>query len=98
MLFRTAHNIDAHAVEAKIKAKEIENSRVACNRGDIPEAVHAYEDGYSMVSSFSDDTAFIEPWRKRSNNLLDYFANNSRTDFYTRHVRPAPVTEDLFEA
>jgi hypothetical protein len=96
MLFRTAHNIDTKAVEAKIKAKEEENSKIQSNRGDVPESVHAYDDTYSCVSSFSEDTGMMEQnWRKRSNNLLDYFATSSRPPIAPP---PAKFSPALFEA
>ena len=72
MLFRTRHNIDSHVVEAKIKAKELENSRMTGDKSEVPRTIHADPDAYSCVSSFSEDT---DIWRKRSNDLLDYFSN-----------------------
>jgi hypothetical protein len=94
MLFRTAHNIDSKTVEAKIKAKEEEHSKIQSSRGDFPESVHAYDDTYSCVSSFSEDTGMVEQnWRKRSNNLLDYFATSSRPP-----IAPAKISPALFEA
>lgn len=97
MLFRTAHNIDTKAVEAKIKAKEEEHSKIQSNRGDVPESVHAYDDTYSCVSSFSEDTGMMmeQNWRKRSNNLLDYFATSSRPPIAPQRAKVSPA---LFEA
>jgi hypothetical protein len=95
MLFRNAHNIDTKAVEAKIKAKDEEHSKIQSSRGDFPESVHAYDDTYSCVSSFSEDTGMMEQnWRKRSNNLLDYFATSSRPPI----APPAKISPALFEA
>jgi hypothetical protein len=97
MLFRTAHNIDSKTVEAKIKAKEEEHSKIQSSRGDFPESVHAYDDTYSCVSSFSEDTGMMmeQNWRKRSNNLLDYFATSSRPPIAPQRAKVSPA---LFEA
>lgn len=97
MLFRTHHNVDTHAVEAKIKAQEEENSRIESARGDVPEAIQAFEDTYSCVSSFSEDTSV---WKKPSKDLVDYFATSRRTDWnagkYLREQRKKAT--ELFEA
>jgi hypothetical protein len=81
MLFRTHYKVDTSAVEAKIKAKEEENSKIQISRGDIPQSILATEDTYSSVSSFSEDTGMLEAWRKPSGDLLDYFASSRRTDW-----------------
>jgi hypothetical protein len=100
MLFRTHHNIDTSAVEARIKAREEEENKMNSNRGDFPHAIHAME-AVSCVSSFSEDTgALQEAWRKPTSDLLDYFAASRRTDFdakkYLKQQRQN--TAALFEA
>jgi hypothetical protein len=99
MLFRRHHNVDTKVVEAKIKAKEEEDSKQEIKRGDIPKAIQAYDE-YSCVSSFSEDTGIHEKWRKPSKDLLDYFATSRRTDFdakkYLREQREKATV--LFEA
>lgn len=84
MLFRTHHNVDTRAVEAKIRAKEEENSKIESIRGDVPQSIQAFEDTYSSVSSFSEDTARLEAWKKPSRDLVDYFATSRRTDWDAR--------------
>jgi hypothetical protein len=99
MLFQRHHNVDTRAVEAKLKAKREENSKVEANRGDVPRAIQAQDDMYSCISSFSDDTG-IEPWKKPTRDLLQHFANSRSTGFdtgrYRREQRAQATT--LFEA
>ena len=78
MLFRTQHNVDTNVVDAKLKAKEDEDKKLANNRGDVPRSIHAV-DGVSCVSSFSEDTAALqEQWRKPTRDLLEHFARSRK--------------------
>jgi hypothetical protein len=101
MLFRTRHNIDSDVVDAKLKAKELENYRQSTGRGDVPTSIHADPDAYSCVSSFSEDTNI---WRKRSNDLLEYFSASRNGQPRLGQPRNGPDSKrpiddkDLFEA
>eukprot|EP00934_Nitzschia_sp_Nitz4_P006772 Nitzschia sp. Nitz4//scaffold117_size69655//28549//31365//NITZ4_006024-RA/size69655-processed-gene-0.40-mRNA-1//-1//CDS//3329533651//6762//frame0 len=79
MLFRRHHNVDTRAVEAKIKAKEEEYTPEG-HRGDIPRAVHAFDDNYSVVSSFSEDTTRLDMWKKPTKDLLEHFSRARQTE------------------
>ncbi len=91
--------MDTRDVEAKMKAKEEEDSKQEIKRGDIPKASQAYEE-YSCVSYFSEDTGIHEKWRRPAKDMLDYFATSRRTDFdakkYLREQREKATV--LFEA
>jgi hypothetical protein len=99
MLFQRHHNIDTRVVEAKLKAKREEKSKMEVNRGDIPRSIQAQDDMYSCISSFSEDTG-IEPWKKPTRDLLNYFANSRKTEVDTRRYRreQCAQTTALFEA
>lgn len=80
MLFRRHHNIDTQIVDAKLKAREQEY-KTDRKRGDIPQTVQAV-DGYSSVSSFSEDTAAqIDAWRKPTRDLLEHFARSRKVEY-----------------
>ena len=100
MLFRRHHNIDKRAVEAKIKAKEEENSKLDSNRGDIPQSIHAFDET-SCVSSFSDDTAMLDAWKKPSRDLLDHFHAQRKNQLEMKsqlREQQAKASTALFEA
>jgi hypothetical protein len=99
MIFQRHHQVDTRVVEAKIKAKE-EEYKIESNRGDIPQSVNAHDEMYSCVSSFSEDTAMTEAWRKPTRDLLENFARSRRTDgdFKKRIGEQRAKTAALFEA
>eukprot|EP00980_Cylindrotheca_fusiformis_P014805 scaffold4026_cov117-Cylindrotheca_fusiformis.AAC.40 len=99
MLFQRHHSVDTRAVEAKLRAKREENTKMEAIRGDVPRAIQAQDDMYSCISSFSDDTG-IEPWKKPTRDLLQHFANSRRTEFDTGRYRreQRAQVETLFEA
>jgi hypothetical protein len=92
MLFRTSYNIDKEEVDAKLKAKAEENSsfRRGPRQGNVPHSIAA-NDTVSVVSSFSDETAMLDPWRKRSQTLLNYIHANNKPSL-------AKPEESLYEA
>jgi hypothetical protein len=99
MIFQRHHHVDTRVVEAKIKAKE-EEYKIESNRGDIPQSVNAHDEMYSCLSSFSEDTAMNETWRKPTRDLLENFARSRRTDvdFKKRIGEQRAKTAALFEA
>jgi len=98
MLFQRHHKIDTRAVEAKLKAKREESSKLDVNRG-VPQAIQAQDDTYSCVSSFSEDTS-VGPWKKPTRDLLDHFTNSRTTEHDAGRFRRGQLTKapTLFEA
>ena len=90
MLFRTSYNIDTDEVDAKLRSKE----KVPQYRRDsggvrgrtVPHSIGA-DDTVSVVSSFSDETALVavNPWRQRSQNLLNYMHANNKVRSTNNH-------------
>ena len=86
MLFRTHHAMDTSAVDAKLKERELEYSKIKRNLGDVPHAIHA-DDAISCVSSFSHDTtAVAETWRKPTKDLLAHFSKARQNNMDGRLV------------
>jgi len=101
MLFQRHHKIDTRVVEAKLKAKREESSKSELNRGDVPRAIPVQDDMYSCVSSFSEDTSSVGPWKKPTRDLLDHFASSRRTELHTgrfRREQQLAKAPTLFEA
>jgi hypothetical protein len=99
MLFRRHHDIDAEVVEAKLREHE-QAYKTDRNRGDIPRSVQAL-DGFSNVSSFSDDTGVkLDMWLRPTQDLLNHFSRSRRanTDFTSRLREQRVQATELFEA
>ncbi|CAJ1935391.1 unnamed protein product [Cylindrotheca closterium] len=100
MLFQRHHTIDTRAVETKLKAKREESSKLDASRSDVPRAIQAQDDMYSCVSSFSEDTTSVGPWKKPTRDLLDHFSNSRRTEYDAGRFRRDQLAKapTLFEA